>query len=421
MPDGSPRPASSQAAPHDVAAALAGSHESILRVVRALVAEETATSRGGASLQLESLSWDAEAPLKDSGPALDSLELLDAAARISQFFRMHEVGVEDYLLLDASLANMARVVAKSLEIKAERLTFLTSGSTGAPKKCVQTITHLARDAAFIGATAQPRRIVALTPPHHIYGFIYTVLAPLIVGAPAVDRRGWPAGKLRADLRAGDLVVGTPYLLRNLERAIETAPAGVAALSSTAPLSPDLAETLAAAGFTPIYEVYGSSETGGVGWRRAEEATFSLFPWRRLEADPLSGASMLVATDADEPAPAALMDQLEVERESGRFRVVGRCDNAVQVGGENVFPQRIEAAIETLACVEACHVRATPPEDGARTRLKAFVKPAEGWAAEAVKAEVEAYCRSSLAERSRPSSLVVGDAMPVNEIGKRADW
>ncbi|MGF1544580.1 MAG: AMP-binding protein [Parvularculaceae bacterium] len=399
----------------DVSGAFAVDAEGLERVIRSLIADELASARGLRSLQVESLDWEADAPLKEGGLELDSLELYDAAARVNQFFRMHEAGIEDYLLLEPTIARWVEVVTKSLEMKFERLSFMTSGSTGASKTCTHEFSDLVRDAVFIGDLVAPARVVTLVPPHHIYGFIYGVLTPIAAGVSVIDARATSPGALRAALRPGDLIVATPFLFRHLLRAMERFPVGVVGLCSTSPLTDERGAALGAAGLHRIYEVYGSSETCGVGWRRVGDAAFRAFPWRRVVAE---GDGAVV--EAGRPR-ASTMDALDVNEAAQTFKVVARRDGAVQIGGTNVFPDAVAATLRRAPGVREAAVRVVNAEDGARARLKAFVTPQPGVSPEDAKRAAAAQCTDELPAPARPSVIDVGDALPRNEVGKLADW
>jgi acyl-coenzyme A synthetase/AMP-(fatty) acid ligase len=104
---------------------------------------------------------------------------------------------------------------------------------------------------------------------------------------------------------------------------------------------------------------------------------------------------------------------------GRFCVRGRRDEAVQVGGINVFPARVRKVLLEHPGVADAGVRLMTPEEGAR--LKAFVVAAPGVDCEALRTELERWVVNRLTVAERPKSLVFGARLPVNEQGKLADW
>jgi Acyl-coenzyme A synthetases/AMP-(fatty) acid ligases len=154
------------------------SREALFRIVAALVADELGARRGGAIDPAESRGWTEATTIDEDGLGVDSLARLELVARVAGFFHMPETGAEDYLLVHRSLGDWAEIVGESLKRYAARVTFQTSGSTGAPKRIAHEWADLDAEAeAAAAALPGVRRVLALAPPHHIYGFLWTVLLP----------------------------------------------------------------------------------------------------------------------------------------------------------------------------------------------------------------------------------------------------
>lgn len=249
------------------------------------------------------------------------------------------------------LGDSAEIAEESLKRFSERVTFQTSGSTGKPKRVTHAWAHLAAETEA-GADLFPdaRRVAALVPPHHIYGWLWTVPLPAARGLPVLDARGRaPAAPLR-EARAGDLIVATPFLCSLLLRAGAKLPDRVTGLTSTAPAPPALWLETRAMGLARLVELYGSTETGGVGWRDARDAPLSLMPHLTAE-----GGTLRRRRDGAALAPP---DRLAWDAD-GRFRPAGRTDGAVQVGGVNVWPERVAATLGEHPAVADCAVRLDP--------------------------------------------------------------
>lgn len=381
----------------------------LLRIVLDLIADELTASRGRSAASLGRSAWDEATRLADGGLDLDSLELLNASAALSEYFHLHEYGAEDHLLQLPTVGGWCDLVAQSLEATGTHLTFRTGGSTGAPKRCTHLVADLQAEVAAWAALLGPvDRVISLVPAHHIYGTIWTALLPdhlgaecVAAGAAAVSRAG-----------PGTLVVGTPTLWAHLSRSLLAFRPGVIGVSSTAPLSAQLANQLRAQGLARLVEVYGSSETGGIGHRDDPTGPFTLLDhWERDGDAELSRASAGCA-----PISQAMMDEADwLDRR--RFVLRGRRDGAVQIGGRNVFPERIRAKLLEHADVGQAAVRFEP----ATGRLKAFVVPAAADAGEALASRLDRWCGDQLSDVERPRRFSVGAALPRNAMGKLADW
>lgn len=393
--------------------------DALFRLLVSLIAEHIGRARKRAVDPAEWSRWDLKTTIDEDGIGVDSLGRLDLIARLNEFFHMYEVGSEDYLVVRRTLADWVEIVEATLERKFESLTFQTSGSTGAPKKVRHSVSRLVEEIEAFGAVFErPKRIIACPPAHHVYGFLFTILAPRLWDVEVLDARAGAPSLLRR-ARLGDLVVATPFHWDLLMRGLGGArvPDGVHGVVSGAPTPPDLWRSITAAGVERLVEIYGATETAGVGWRAEADAPFRLLPiWRRLSG-PAAADDLLVRTRPPEdlaPAP----DQLAWVCED-QFRPVGRRDGAVQIGGVNVFPAKVRARIEELDLVAECAVRKT--DDRADARLKAFIVLAEPLSETLAVDALEAHCRARLASAERPISFSFGPALPRNEMGKLRDW
>jgi 4-coumarate--CoA ligase (photoactive yellow protein activation family) len=396
------------------------SESQLLRIVASLAADEIGKLRQREVPPAESLSWTAATELGEAGLGslgLDSLGRIDVATRVNQFFHLHETGIEDYLLIEPTLSGWVRIVGEALRLGASRVSFRTSGSTGEPKVCTHSTADILSEVDELADVLdRPKRMIGLVPSHHIYGFIFTALLPSRLGAPLLEGRALAPGQLRQELAPGDLIVATPHLWRYLLGSLGGFPPGVSGVSSTAPMPPDLARSLTSAGLTWLAEIYGSSETSGIGWRRKPDDGFRLFSFWEVSAD---GLSLRRGTNRDW---IALPDR--VEHIGDRLiRPAGRRDGAVQIGGVNVFPLQVRDRLKTCPGVADAAVRDFAVDgDPARRRLKAFVVPADP-AGNPVELEgrLRAFASGNLTPPERPAAYAFGTALPLNAIGKPADW
>ncbi len=246
---------------------------------------------------------------------------------------------------------------------------------------------------FASLFPETARIVSLVPCHHIYGFIWSVLLPKALQVPVVDN---------AEFQDGDLVVGTPMHWRYQNRTLLTVPQ-LSVVTSAAPCEPSLLQSLLQKGAVATWEIYGCSEAGGIGARDNPAEPYRLLPFWTRNAGKLSRQTK----DIDPP------DILEWEGER-LFRPIGRVDGAVQVGGVNVYPRLIERKLLQHAKIDACQVRLTTPEQGGR--LKAFLV-----ARPEIETELRAWMEANLSSPERPRSLTFGSEIPVDDLGKPADW
>ncbi len=365
--------------------------------------------------------WAPDTRLDEAGLGFDSLERLQLGAALCEALHLHESGLEDYLLAQGGLDGWCALSAEALRRFSATLTFRTSGSTGVPKSCPHPLAELEREADALAALLAPQaegaRVLAAVPCHHIYGFLFTVLLPRRLGGlPVLDLRQHAPGAVPRTARPGDVVVGHPAFWAAVARAAPGWPPGVTGVTSTAPCPADTATALRAAGLHRLLQIHGSSETAGLGWRDAPDAPYTLLPhWQRGDGD---GVQRLPTTGGL-PAAADIPDRLDwLDRR--RYRVCGRQDGAVQVGGTNVFPARVREVLGRHADVADAAVRLMLPAEG--TRLKAFIVPQHADAdPDALRASLDAFAALHLSVPERPRSYSFGPLLPVGPMGKAADW
>jgi long-chain acyl-CoA synthetase len=390
-------------------------HEpALLRVVTDVLAAELALARPGRPPRTP--PWPAALDLvADLGA--DSLELMGMGTALAEALHLDGAGaaIDERLLARPLLADW--VAAARAGLRADgAVTFRTSGSAGTPKRCTHTLASLWQETAVLARLLPGRRrILSAVPSHHIYGFLFTVLLPRLCGInQLVDLRAASPAAWLATARPGDLVVAHPGWWEALARLQPEFGDDIVGVSSTAPCPDDLADALAGAGLR-LVQVYGSSETAGVGWREAGGAPFTLMPhWRSLPESPELLRRMPDGIEARYP----LQDKLDWI-DAQHFRPAGRIDLAVQVGGANVFPAYVADVLRMHPAVADAAVRLMRADEG--RRLKAFVVARPGVDPVGLRDALAAWVGERLTPAERPAAWNIGERLPRQASGKPADW
>jgi 2-furoate---CoA ligase len=105
-------------------------------------------------------------------------------------------------------------------------------------------------------------------------------------------------------------------------------------------------------------------------------------------------------------------------DEGDLWVSGRVDDMINSGGENVYPDEIEAALVRCPAVADVCVVGMPHERWG-SAITAFVVPADHHSPDAVLRELERYIpgSSGLASLKRPKRLVIVASIPRSAVGK----
>ncbi|WP_158810415.1 AMP-binding protein [Beijerinckia sp. L45] len=342
----------------------------------------------------------------------DSLEIMWLAGAVNEMFHLHEAGDEMALLSAASFGDWLDRILAAWGAGVAKITFTTSGSTGAPKRCTHSFAHLQTEIGFLGqAFATRQRIVAMAPAHHIYGFLLTAMLPDRLGVAVLNADHAAA----VALQSGDLIVSYPERWAWLNRFIAVWPADVAGIVSTAPCPPGLIAGLAAQGLSSMMEVYGSSDTAGVAVRVWPGDAYRLMPHWRFDA-PVDPAHPMLMHSSGLRMP--LMDRIALQTDDA-FTLAGRRDGALLVGGTNVYPDRIAALLLQRPGIAEASVRLMRFEEG--DRLKAFIVPGPGVPEDDIRSDFDRWSAAHLSSVERPRAFTFGTALPRGPTGKLTDW
>lgn len=349
---------------------------------------------------------------------LDSLERLDIATRIAVQFHLYETDQDHALLEHQGLDDWTAIILDSRARWDRLISFQTSGSRAEPKLHAHCIAFLEEEITFFASRlAGHRRVLAAVPSHHIYGFLFAIMLPTRLGLPVVDVRDRLPGAVLARAQTGDLLIAHPAFLDLATRGPVEVPAGVSVVTSTAPCPPEVWQRMSESGVERVMEVYGASETAGIGFRETPRTPFELLPfWSRM---PNSAQQIMrMATDGT-IIEHGLPDQTQW-LDSRRFDLLGRRDGAVQVGGVNVFPERVRRLLCEHPEVADAAVRLAGPVQGGR--LKAFVVPAQDCSDRlGLPERLRVWLSGRLSPAEQPRAITIGTQLPQSQLGKLMDW
>ena len=395
-------------------------HRGLLqRYLRDLLAAEWSALRPGQPALAAEFWTDAMRIDLDLGA--DSLELMRLATSLSCAIHLHESGMEDHLLARRSFGQWVDTAGEGLARFSGALTFSTSGSTGAAKPCRHGLDMLQQEVVTLARLfGGRRRILVAVPAHHIYGFLFTVLLPTALAMAqddVVDIRASSPVALVNLVRPGDLVIGFPDYWRSVGQAGVQLPLDVWGVTSPAACPDQVCLALETAGLARLFQIYGSSETAGIGWRDAYHKPYQLMPfWASVGVD---SSFLIRRLPQGGQINVQSPDQLQWVTDT-LFHVGPRKDFAVQVGGINVFPAQVAARLREHPHVADAAVRLMRADEG--QRLKAFIVAADAVRdTQQLTDELNAWMNVHLTPPQRPRALRFGAGLPTTPEGKSADW
>ncbi len=320
------------------------------------------------------------------------------------------------------------------------LLIFTSGTTGEPKGVPLLESNLEAnltDLTAVWGLSRADRLLHALPAHHVHGLVLALYGSARVGASVVLLERFDAD---AVLRAlGDerisVFMGVPTMYhRMLGSSVEARADGVRLfVSGSAPLAPDdfrgFGERF---GQAPL-ERYGLTETLIVssnpleGERRAGAVGFPL-PQAQVRLAPdgeieVRGPAVMPGYWRDPEASAgAFRDGFFRTGDLGRFDadgalvIEGRLKELIIVGGSNVLPGEVEAAIAGDPAVDELAAVGLPDPDRGEV-VGVFVVARGQEPASAIEARLRERAESELAAYKRPHSFRFVDELPRNAMGK----
>ena len=294
---------------------------------------------------------------------------------------------------------------------------LTSASTGENKVIDKQGCQIYRQAeALTSVLSLPAssRVLSFIPPYHLLGFFYGLILPLVLGGEIVvasELTGAAMVELLAKYRP-DLVVGSATHYRFLVKAASTTktpvlPSATLFLSSGAPLDPAVAEAFASRFGTPLRDFYGSTELGGVAFRVWPEPYRAMPGVRwRIDAETAGLAVMSPWAGGAEGVWLSTDDAAEPVGEDG-FRLLGRLDYVVKVGGKRFSSVEVEQALRSMPGVAEAAV--FPYLRFGEPAIAAILSPESGAVLDEVTAR--AFLAERLAVYKLPRTILVRAALP----------
>ena len=263
-------------------------------------------------------------------------------------------------------------------LQKQQLSFIVKSQNAEPVRRIHTVDMMWREARELTQIYENvQRVVALVPASHWYGFTFTVELPHLLQVPVISLPASPAQNWNTLLKPGDLLIATPLFWNYWLRCGNHFPAQVQAISATATCKNEFMQGLLAAGASAVYDVYGCSQMGALGWRRAGEETFHVFSFWQTHcgSEGLWYAQHAAGTDQIE-FPG------EIETKDGQnFHLLPHGETCVQIAGQEVYLRRVERVIAAHPAVASCRVQPVDTPEGAALEARLALK--EGYTPEQI--------------------------------------
>jgi acyl-coenzyme A synthetase/AMP-(fatty) acid ligase len=301
------------------------------------------------------------------------------------------------------------------------LKFFTGGSTGKPKIFSKTPNNVFGEAFYLAerfGLSKEDRILSPAPPYHIYGFLFSVLAPFVSSAGVLPKACAFPEEIRKSLRNDRPTVfaGVPMHYRILRDG--DIPRGDLrlAVSSAGKLDEADGDAFHAKTGVELVEIYGSTETGGVASRCRAKGEKHLTPFETAEwkvsDERLLVRSPFISPEIDRDGEGYYRTGDRVEKiDDSSFSLIGRIDGVVKVAGKRVDLEEVRTKIANIAGVNDAAVFSKPCAGARESEVCAVVEGS------ITAKELKSMLRGLLEPYAVPRLVKVVEKLPVSASGK----
>ena len=269
------------------------------------------------------------------------------------------------LRASASVTTTA-LAMQALDPESCALVLFTSGSTGEPAAIRKSLRQLdaevdALDAVF-GPLAGDDALVHGTVSHqHIYGLLFRILWPLS------SRRAFAPMRIAYNEQLTTLgptpvvLVASPAHLKRLPETQDWQPLSSAlrvVFSSGGPLPVDAGLAVKRLWGQAAIEVFGSTETGGIAWRRGDGSRASWQPLPDVEWRVQDGLLDVRSPHLPSSEWWSTSDRAH-DIGDGRFELLGRADRIVKLEERRISLDAIQSRLQDSGLLDEVRVVALP--------------------------------------------------------------
>lgn len=295
----------------------------------------------------------------------DFLSAYQSNQKIVLFDSKHKQLVNFYKNNDINKLDNIEQVNKNCKIL-----FFTSGSTGLPIGAFKTKQNLEEEIKILKeilSNKQINRVVVTVPFVHIYGVLVGLLFPFSLNdiTLIIKEDFLPYELLQEASIKNTLVITTPIFIKALLKLTkEVVLNSTLFISSTAPLQADDVTLFEDMYHTTLFQLFGSTETGGIAYKFGNSLTWKAIPSvcistsdnRLCVSSPFISPFILNKKILPLVQPFQTEDIIKINQ--NEFILIGRSNKIIKISGKRISVKQLEDILESLADINKAVVEVT---------------------------------------------------------------
>jgi len=250
------------------------------------------------------------------------------------------------------------------------VTFYTSGSTGTPKEIKKSLKQLENEISTLDELwGEPATFLSTVPQNHIYGLLFSLLWPVCGSYPIRCETFSYWEDLLSHAQANSIIISSPSHLGRLPLTSENLKLKNVFSSGGHLTFEDSNAAHHFFGRLPI-EVYGSTETGGIAYRKQVQKEQPWVHFKNIELTVGDHDRLCIQSPYLPDTSVFQTEDRITLLENGSFHLLGRADRIAKVEGKRVCLLEIEQRLEALHLIQQAHI--IPFDTTRRNELGAVV-------------------------------------------------
>lgn len=308
------------------------------------------------------------------------------------------------------------------------LKLFTGGSTGKSKLWDKTYRNLFSESLFLSEKfriTEKDIFLSTVPPYHIYGLLFSVLVPMVSFAAVLPDVYMFPQQIQSMIQkfSPTVLVSIPIHYKALHRStIDRSTSLQLAFSSAAPLNKTDSVNFFNKTGIGIIEIFGSTETGGIGSRCQATGQEYFYPFESIrwkikeERLCIQSDYLSPSIEKDEEGFYVTGDRVSGDAHHRGFFIKGRVDDIVKIGGKRVDLKDIQNKLLQMEGIRNAIVSVLHMDTSRGNEIVAIIE------SDMNESEIRKYCMEVLEPYAVPRRFKIVNHIPVSSTGKHVhEW